>query len=108
MSKFTEEWQDLKKRMGHMVGVMESMAAKYGECTDLEETYTQKGYQAGLKSGLCKTKAELCAECNHKVLAEQCCQYADVLNLYHKLETDQQMLVSDIILEISRSNGRAK
>ena len=32
----------------------------------------------------------------------------DVLNLYDKLGNAQQMLVSNIILEISRSNGRAK
>ena len=108
MSKFTEEWQRVRKEIGQMVGVMDSMASKYGECTDLEETYTQKGYQAGLKSGLCKTKAELCAECNHKALAEQCCQYAGVLNVFDKLETHQQKLIADIMLELALKKGRVK
>jgi hypothetical protein len=44
MSKFTEEWQATKKALGHMVGVMESMAAKYGECTEIEEVAKKKGF----------------------------------------------------------------
>ena len=105
MSKFTEEWQDLRKRMGHMVGVMESMAAKYGECTDLEETYTQKGYQAGLKSGLCKTKAEICEGCSHKVISELADKYAGFLKKYDKLSMDQQELVDDLVREFLSNEG---
>ena len=43
MSKFTQEWQKLRKDVGHMVSVMESMAVKYGECTELEDKYYKKG-----------------------------------------------------------------
>lgn len=104
MSKFTEEWQATKKQLGHMVGVMESMAAKYGECTNLEETYYNKGLMKGREEGLKRTKADLCKECNHKALAENCCKYIGMLNIFDKLETDQQMLVSDIMMEIVKNN----
>lgn len=106
MSKFTEEWQATKKSLGHMVGVMESMAAKYGECTNLEETYYNKGLMKGREEGLKRTKADICSECNHKTLAENCCKYADVLNIFDKLEAYQQMLISDIMLEIVKNNRR--
>ena len=60
MSKFTEEWQAIKKSLGHMVGVMESMAAKYGECTDIEEIAKKKGFTDGYNLGIKKQKAEIC------------------------------------------------
>ncbi len=108
MSKFTEEWQRVRKDIGHMVGVMESMAAKYGECTDIEEIAKNKGFAEGYNLGIKKQKAEICEGCNHKVLAEQCCQYADVLNVFDKLEIHQQKLIADIMLEMVAKNGGGK
>ena len=47
MSKFTEEWRKLRADMGHMVGAMDSMAIKYGECANLEEHFYNKGLAKG-------------------------------------------------------------
>lgn len=108
MSKFTEEWQATKKSLGHMVGVMESMAAKYGDCAELEEVAQKKGFTEGYNLGIKRTKAEICEKCYHKETTELACKYADVFNIYDKLEADQQMLIYDIMQEIVNNNRGRK
>jgi hypothetical protein len=100
MSKFTEEWQATKKALGHMVGVMESMAAKYGECADIEEKAKKKGFTEGYNLGIKKQKAEICENCYHKETAENVCQYAGFLNLVSKLSETQRRLINDIVAEM--------
>jgi len=100
MSKFTEEWQSTKKQLGHMVGVMESMATKYGECSDIEEIAKKKGFTEGYNLGIKKQKAEICENCYHKETAENVCQYAGFLNLYFKLSETQRRLINDVVAEM--------
>lgn len=102
MSKFTEEWQATKKSLGHMVGVMESMAAKYGECTNLEETFYNKGLVKGREEGLRRTKEEICKDCNHKVTAELSCKYADLLKDFDKLSYNQKEIIESLLRDFNR------
>ena len=102
MSKFTEEWQKLRKDMGHMVGVMESMAPKYNECSNLEETFYNKGFIHGQEAQAKKTKAEICNDCKYKATAENCCDYAFVINLYARLPARQRDVVLSLMQELSR------
>ena len=97
MSKFTEEWQAIKKSLGHMVGVMESMAAKYGECAELEEVAKKKGFTEGYNLGIKKTKAEICEKCYHKETAELACRYSILLYEFDRLETEEQEAIEGLI-----------
>ena len=106
MSKFTEEWQATKKSLGHMVGVMESMATKYGECSDIEEIAKKKGFTEGYNLGIKKQKEEICENCYHKATAENCCDYAFVINLYAKLPARQRDVVLRLMQELSRGGNK--
>ena len=102
MSKFTEEWQRVRQELGHMVGVMESMAGKYGECSNLEETFYNKGLVKGREEGLRQTKAEICKDCIHKSTAENCCEYANMINMYAKLSSANRDIVLNMIYALRR------
>ena len=102
MSKFTEEWQATKKSLGHMVGVMESMAAKYGECTNLEETFYNKGLIKGREEGLRRTKAEICENCEYKKINDLAKKYDYLLTEFNKLSYAQKETVESVIRNMKK------
>lgn len=105
MSKFTEEWQKLRADMGNMVGIMDSMAVKYGECTNLEEHFYNKGLVKGREEGLRKNKEEICKGCEHKVTSELSCKYTGLLREFDRLSYSRKEIVEELI---DHFNGRKK
>ena len=97
MSKFTENWQKLRADIGHMVGVMDSMATKYSECTNLEEHFYNKGLVKGREEGLRKTKTEICENCEYKKLNDLAKKYNYLLTEFDKLSYTQQKAVESVI-----------
>jgi hypothetical protein len=102
MSKFTEEWQKLRKDMGHMVGVMESMASKYGECTNMEETFYNKGLVKGREEGLRRSKAEICENCEYKKMNDLAKKYDYLLTEFNKLSYAQKEAVESVIRNMKK------
>ena len=88
-----------------MVGIMESMAAKYGECSNLEETFYHKGLVKGREEGIKKTKSEICKDCEHKTTSELANKYADLLRDFDRLSYERKEIIESLLAHF---NGRRK
>ena len=102
MSKFTEEWRKLRADMGHMVGVIDSMAIKYGECANLEEHFYNKGLAKGREEGLKRTKAEICENCEYKKVNDLAKKYSYLLTEFNKLSYAQKEAVESVIRNMKK------
>ena len=102
MSKFTEEWRKLRADMGHMVGVIDSMATKYDECTNLEEHFYNKGLVKGREEGLRKTKTEICENCEYKKVNDLAKKYNNLLTEFDKLSYIRKEAVESVIRSMKK------
>jgi hypothetical protein len=85
-----------------MVGVMEGMADKYGECTNLEETFYQKGCTEGFKKGKQLLMDEVCHDCKHKKRNDLVEKYGYLVEQYDKLSYAQKEAVESVIRNMKK------